>query len=83
MPISLIMVDIDYFKLYNDTYGHLAGDGCLKKIAKALDDLVHRPADLLARYGGEEFVVVLPGTDSKGSVMLAEEMRATVEKFKD
>ena len=80
--ISLIMIDIDFFKLYNDTYGHLAGDDCLKQVAKTLNSLVHRPADLFARYGGEEFVVVLPGTDEKGSIKLAEEMRKEVESLK-
>ena len=81
-PISLIMIDIDFFKLFNDTYGHLAGDTCLKQVAKALNNLVHRPADLFARYGGEEFVAVLPGTDDEGSLMLAEEMRRSVEALK-
>ncbi len=60
--ISIIMCDIDYFKIYNDTYGHLAGDDCLKIIAKTLCESLKRPADFVARYGGEEFVVVLPDT---------------------
>ena len=81
-PISLIMIDIDFFKLFNDTYGHLAGDDCLKQVAKALDNLIQRPADLFARYGGEEFVAVLPGTDVEGSIQLAEEMRKAVEALK-
>ncbi len=81
-PISLIMVDIDFFKLYNDTYGHLSGDDCLKQVAKTLNNIIHRPADLFARYGGEEFVAVLPGTDEEGSLLLAEEMRKSVETLK-
>ncbi len=80
--ISLIMIDIDFFKLFNDTYGHLAGDDCLKQVAKTLNSLVNRPADLFARYGGEEFVAVLPGTDKEGSLLLAEEMRMAVEELK-
>ena len=81
-PISLLMIDIDFFKLYNDTYGHLAGDECLKHVANTLNSLVHRPADLFARYGGEEFVVVLPATEEKGSIKLAEEMRKDIEALK-
>jgi two-component system chemotaxis family response regulator WspR len=80
--ISLIMIDIDFFKLFNDTYGHLAGDDCLIQIANTLNNLVNRPADLFARYGGEEFVAILPGTDKDGSLLLAEEMRKAVEALK-
>ena len=69
--LSLILIDIDYFKPYNDNYGHLAGDGCLRQVASALNEVVNRPADLVARYGGEEFVVVLPHTDIDGAVKLA------------
>ncbi len=78
-PISLIMIDIDSFKAYNDNYGHLAGDDCLKQIARALQKGLKRPGDLLARYGGEEFVVVLPETPLEGAALLAEEMRELIE----
>lgn len=70
--LSLILLDIDFFKPYNDNYGHLAGDGCLRQVASALSEVVHRPADLVARYGGEEFVVVLPNTDIDGAIKLAD-----------
>lgn len=77
-PLSLIMIDIDFFKHFNDTYGHQAGDDCLKSVAKALVDSLHRPGDLLARYGGEEFLVVLPETPAKGASEIAEKMRKKV-----
>ncbi|MFM9267258.1 diguanylate cyclase domain-containing protein [Tychonema sp. BBK16] len=77
-PLSLIMCDIDYFKLYNDTYGHQAGDECLRKVASVLRSAVKRPADLVARYGGEEFAVVLPNTDIEGATVVAEFIRAEV-----
>ncbi len=75
-PLSLIMLDVDLFKHYNDTYGHLAGDYCLKKIAEVLKRVVHRESDLVARYGGEEFVVLLPMTAQSGALQLAEEIRS-------
>jgi len=78
-PISLIMLDIDYFKLYNDNYGHQGGDECLKKVAAVLAAAVKRPADLAARYGGEEFMVVLPDTDIRGATEMAEKLRIEVE----
>ncbi len=78
-PFSVILTDIDFFKAYNDTYGHEAGDEILKRIAGTLAATVNRPADLVARYGGEEFVVVLPGTDAAGAGTLAERLRAAVE----
>ncbi|GEA52188.1 hypothetical protein VIN01S_29920 [Vibrio inusitatus NBRC 102082] len=71
LPISIIMCDVDFFKQYNDHYGHVEGDQCLVNIAKALKDCVARPADLVARYGGEEFVMLLPGTDLNGATHLA------------
>lgn len=78
-PLSLIMCDIDYFKLYNDTYGHQAGDECLRQVAGVLRSSLKRPADLVARYGGEEFVVVLPNTDIQGAASVAEFIRAEVQ----
>lgn len=76
--ISIIMIDIDFFKLYNDNYGHQAGDQCLIKVAKALVECAQRPQDLVARYGGEEFVVVLPETNYKSGCYVAELMRRKV-----
>lgn len=76
--ISLIIADIDFFKAYNDHYGHLAGDECLRRVAHALRAQVHRPGDLLARYGGEEFVAVLPETPLGSARELAEAMRHAV-----
>jgi two-component system chemotaxis family response regulator WspR len=78
-PISLIMLDIDFFKLYNDHYGHQGGDDCLKKVARALDSAMHRETDFLARYGGEEFSAVLPNTDLNGALKVAEEMRQAIK----
>lgn len=77
--ISLIMIDIDFFKVYNDGYGHQAGDDCLQKVAWALDKCVQRPADLMARYGGEEFVCVLVDTPLGGAMVVAENLRKAVE----
>jgi diguanylate cyclase (GGDEF)-like protein len=76
--LSLIMCDIDYFKTYNDLYGHQAGDECLKKVAVALSDAIERPRDLVARYGGEEFAVLLPETDPEGAYKVAEAIRNNV-----
>jgi diguanylate cyclase (GGDEF)-like protein len=78
-PVSLLMIDVDHFKPYNDIYGHVSGDECLRTIAVTVGGIIHRSADLLARYGGEEFVVVLPNTDSSGAEGLAEQIRSTVE----
>ena len=72
--ISLLMCDVDYFKSYNDTYGHQAGDRCLKIVAQAIKNTTKRPADLVARYGGEEFAVILPNTNLFGAVKIAEEI---------
>lgn len=71
-PISLLLIDIDFFKKYNDSLGHLEGDTCLKRVAKALKTATRRPADFLARYGGEEFVIVLPNTDTEGAKNVAD-----------
>lgn len=77
-PLSLLMIDVDFFKRYNDTYGHVAGDDCLRKVARALNDSLVRPADLVARYGGEEFVALLPDTDPAGARLVAERIRSAV-----
>ncbi|GAB4291205.1 MAG: hypothetical protein Kow0096_05220 [Thiohalomonadaceae bacterium] len=78
-PISLIMLDIDFFKKYNDLYGHPAGDECLRKIARVLAETVARPGDIAARYGGEEFAAILPNTSMLGAEKLAEQIRAQIE----
>ncbi len=77
--LSLIMIDIDFFKNFNDTYGHQAGDKCLTEVAKVLNKSLGRSGDLVARYGGEEFILALPGTDEKGAISFAETLRARVE----
>ncbi len=77
-PLGLIMMDIDYFKPFNDHYGHGMGDECLVKVAQALQSVFRRPSDLLARYGGEEFVAILPETDAQGVALMAEKMRQAV-----
>ncbi|HEY9865110.1 MAG TPA: diguanylate cyclase [Candidatus Obscuribacterales bacterium] len=78
LPLSLILADIDYFKLYNDTYGHLSGDDCLKQVAQTINQSLKRPADLVARYGGEEFVVILPNTSLPGAIQVAEKIREAI-----
>jgi diguanylate cyclase (GGDEF)-like protein/PAS domain S-box-containing protein len=79
--VSLVMLDIDAFKKYNDHYGHQAGDQILKQVAGALNDLMHRGGDVFARYGGEEFVAVLPETTLEGALHVAEQMRLTVSQL--
>lgn len=78
-PLSLIMIDIDFFKKYNDGYGHQCGDECLLAVAKTLDETIIRNGDFIARYGGEEFVAILPATDAKGASVIAEQLRASIE----
>lgn len=80
-PLSLVMADIDYFKAYNDNYGHIQGDDCLILVAKTLASSIKRPSDFVARYGGEEFIVVLPNTDAEGALSVAETMRKNIEKL--
>ncbi len=81
-PLSVIMMDIDYFKLFNDTYGHAEGDKCLKEVASVLSSQAKRPMEVVARYGGEEFVVVLPDTDINGARIVGQNMRISVENLK-
>ena len=76
--LSVLMIDIDHFKEYNDNYGHGKGDACLKQVAETLSRSVKRPNDMLARYGGDEFICALPGTDSGGAKKIAEEMRNNI-----
>jgi len=73
-PLSVLMIDIDYFKKFNDSYGHLAGDDCIQKVAAAIQAAVYRPTDLVARYGGEEFAVILPDTPENGEHVVAEKI---------
>lgn len=79
--LSLILCDIDYFKKYNDTYGHQAGDDCLVEVAGAIKKSVQRSSDTAARYGGEEFAVILPGTGSEGAKIIAEKIRISVQQL--
>jgi len=76
--LSLILSDIDFFKQFNDNYGHAAGDQCLRRVSRTLAETIKRPADLLARYGGEEFAVILPETAMEGAEEIAEQMRENV-----
>ena len=78
-PVSLILIDIDFFKDYNDTYGHQSGDACLKQVASSLDRTFNRPGDLVARYGGEEFVAVMSDVDTEDAATMAEKLRTQVE----
>ena len=80
-PLSLIMYDIDFFKAYNDTYGHQGGDNSLKQVANTLNSVLGRPGDLVARYSGEEYAVILPGTDSQDATVLSEKIRVRVESL--
>jgi diguanylate cyclase (GGDEF)-like protein/PAS domain S-box-containing protein len=77
-PLSLVLIDIDHFKQYNDRYGHIRGDDCLKSVAASLAKCANRPRDFVARYGGEEFVIVLPETDANGAETIANKCREAV-----
>lgn len=79
--ISLIMIDVDHFKLYNDTYGHAAGDDCLSAVGQAIARAVKRPGDLAVRYGGEEFSVLLPNTDIRGAALVAEDILEAIRSL--
>jgi diguanylate cyclase (GGDEF)-like protein len=81
-PLSLLMIDIDHFKRFNDHYGHGAGDDCIRLVARAIASTIKRPGDLAARYGGEEFAIILPDTDEKGASTVAEATRLAVESLK-
>ena len=79
IPLSIIMIDIDYFKQYNDTYGHLEGDHCLKQVAQTIKSSIKRSKDLVARYGGEEFIVILPDINIAGALIVAKNIRSEVK----
>jgi diguanylate cyclase (GGDEF)-like protein len=81
-PLGLILSDIDYFKQYNDAYGHQLGDECLQQIAQTIKRQLKRPADLVARYGGEEFVIVLPNTDAAGALSVAKQIQSSISNLK-
>ncbi len=78
-PLSILLCDVDFFKQFNDGYGHQVGDECLKAVARTVQSVLRRPADLAARYGGEEFAVILPDTELTGAVQVAEAVRSSVE----
>ena len=81
LSVSVVIIDVDHFKSYNDRYGHPAGDICLQEIAGAIDSVLRRPGDLAARWGGEEFIVLFPGTDEIGAVHMAERIRAAIRNL--
>jgi diguanylate cyclase (GGDEF)-like protein len=80
-PLSLVFCDIDYFKVFNDTFGHLAGDECLRQVAQVISQVLKRPGDLAARYGGEEFAIILPRTNAMGAMEIAEALRLAVRQI--
>jgi diguanylate cyclase (GGDEF)-like protein len=81
-PLSLLMLDVDFFKPYNDLYGHQRGDECLVEIAQTIQKIISRPTDLVARYGGEEFVIVLPETNEEGAVVIAQIIINAIQDLK-
>jgi diguanylate cyclase (GGDEF)-like protein len=78
MRLATVMIDVDWFKAFNDRYGHPAGDECLRQVSKAIENTLRRPGDIVARYGGEEFAVLLPNTDESGAAMIADRIRRAV-----
>ncbi len=81
LPVALLLVDVDHFKRYNDSYGHQEGDECLKRLSHLLRGMARRPGDVAARYGGEEFAVILPNTAADGGLHFAESLRTAVEQL--
>jgi diguanylate cyclase (GGDEF)-like protein len=81
-PLSLILCDVDYFKIYNDTYGHPIGDHCLQQVALAIESALEHPSDLVARYGGEEFAIILPNTDARKAMRIAETIRMKIKNLR-
>ncbi len=81
LPLTMLMMDVDHFKIFNDTYGHPAGDACLQQVAHAIKDGIGRASDLFARYGGEEFVALLPGIDVASGIRLAEGLKGNVDRL--
>ena len=81
-PLSLALLDVDFFKKYNDTYGHQAGDECLRQVTKTIINRIHRPGDFTARYGGEEFVVLMSNTTAGGAVKVGEDIRQLIENLR-
>jgi diguanylate cyclase (GGDEF)-like protein len=81
LPLSLLLCDIDFFKQFNDTYGHPMGDTCLRRVAGAIDRTLQRPSDMAARYGGEEFIVILPQTSSAGARTVADRMQLELQRL--
>ena len=82
-PLTIIMSDIDFFKPYNDHYGHVAGDVCLQKVASAMNSVILRPADYLARYGGEEFAIILSGSDGEGASHVVKNLQTVIRALKE
>ena len=81
-PLSILMIDIDFFKRYNDNYGHTVGDNCLRRVSQELKNSLKRPEDFLGRFGGEEFIVILPNTDQEGTGHVADLLRLAVERLR-
>lgn len=77
-PLAVILCDVDHFKAYNDTYGHIMGDQCLRSVSAVLDAVIRRPADMAARYGGEEFALILPNTELEGALFIAQRIQQTL-----